>query len=170
MWLPLALVLAAEPDRALVVDRVAVVVGDRLVTTSDVELEEELARHDLTGVAALDSPDTSPLDRLVDYAVARAAAGDVAIYKPADADVQARWRRFRARWERSDDYEAFLARWGLDDEALKALFSSRLVAERYILRTLTGQSGVSAADPASIPLYRQWMDDLRARTRIRTPS
>lgn len=161
---PLLLGLWSASASAEVVDRIVRAVADRVITASDVELEHELRRWDHAGIPCIEAPELSDLDRLTDYAVLRALAGDIAIYRPSDAEVQVRWKRFRDAWPRSDDYDAFLARWGLDDEALKGLFSSRLAAERYLLRNLAAR-----ADADADAACRAWLVDLRARARIRDP-
>jgi hypothetical protein len=155
MWL--AWITLARAD---VVDRILHVVGDRIVTQSDVEMEAEFDAHDIATVEALEDPAYPVEQRLVDYAVIRDLAGDVAVYKPPAADVRARFERFRASWGRPEDYAAFLARWGLDDDRMMGFIYSRLVVERYILRNLG--AGVTEATP-----YATWITDQRARASVR---
>lgn len=149
---------------AEVVDRIERLVADRVITASDVSFDAELRVHDHAGIPCLEEPELAGLERLTDYAVLRALAADIAIYRPTDAEVQSRWRRFRDAWPLDADYAAFLARWGYDDEALRALFSSRLAAERYLLRNHAARGEGDRGTGC-----RAWLLELRARARIREP-
>ena len=158
MWLLLSLSLA----RAEVVDQILHVVGERLVTASDVAFERELDPYDQSPVAPLEDP-TYPVEwRLVDYAVVRDAAGDVDVFKPTGSEVDARWDRFRAAWPTPEAYAGFLTRWGIDDESLKGFFYSRLVVEHFITRNL------AVAGPTVG--YAEWMVSMRSRAVIRSPA
>lgn len=162
LWLGLA--------RAEVVDRILHVVGDRIVTSSDLAFEADLDPHDQSPVPALDAPDYALEERLVDFAILRDLAGDVAIYAPSPAEVRARWERVRASWPTRDEHDAFLARWGLDDERLMGQLYSRMVVERYVLRNLAPARGEGAMDEAAwSALYRPWIARLREQATIRTP-
>lgn len=163
MWLFLLALARAE-----VVDRILHVVGDRILTSSDLAFEGELAAHDPSPVPALADPAYPIEQRLPDMAILRALAGEVAVYEPTPAEVRARGERLRASWPVREDYEAFLARWGLDEERLLGLVYSRLVVEKYVMRNLP-----LPAEPADLPAwraaYQPWMAGLRERVPVRTP-
>lgn len=158
MWLFLLLPFA----QAGVVDRILHVVGDRTVTASDVAFELELDPYDVSAVPALEDPAYAVEWRLVDFAILRDAAGDVDVFKPTGSEVDARWERFRTAWPNTDAYALFLRRWGIDDEALKGFFYSRLVVEHYVLRNL------AVAGPGT--RFADWMLGLRNRAVIRSPA
>lgn len=161
MWL-----LLATAGWARIVDRVVVVVGDRIITASDVAFETEFDRHDESPLSALEGPGYSMEDRLVHFALFRAFAAEIEVFRPSEAEVAARRARFRESWSNAEEESVFLERWGLDEPALAGFLFSRLVAERYALRNLAlaRGSGDSGADP-----YEAWVKGLEARATIRRP-
>lgn len=155
---------------AEVVDRILHVVGDRVITTSDLVFEAELAAHDPSPVPPLRDPEYPTEERLVDMAVLRALAGDIALYEPTPAELRARGERVAASWDRPEDQEAFLVRWGLDEERLLGLLYSRMVVERYVVRNLALPAQDRPQDLADWrAVYQPWMAALRARVPVRTP-
>lgn len=161
LWLGLA--------RAEVVDRILHVVGERIVTQSDLAFEAALDPLDQSPVPALDAADYPLEERLVDFAIVRDLAGDIAIYAPSPAEVRARWEKVRASWPSREEHDAFLARWGLDDERLMGQLYSRMVVERYVLRNLAPARGEGLDEAAWTALYRPWIARLREQATIRTP-
>lgn len=160
MWLLLARLSAAE-----VVDRILDVVGDRIITQSDVSFEAEFVVLDRSPLPPLNDPAYALEQRLVDYAVLRDLAGDIEVYKPSAAEVDARWARFRDAWPHPEDHVAFLARWGLDDERLQGFIYSRVVVEHYVARNLA-----LPRDPGPdvwAALYPPWIAEQRSSASIR---
>lgn len=153
--------------QAAVVDRIEAVVGERIVTASDVAFEAELDPHDESPVATLERPEYGLRERLVDFAVIRSLAGDIEVFRPTPREVLDRWEQFRASWNPPEGYTAFLARWGMDDDDLRGFLYSRLVVEHYVARTLAVLSARDH-DPGVDP-YPAWAAELRGRTRIRFP-
>lgn len=153
---------------AEVVDGVLHVVGERIVTRSDVAFEADFDPHDRSPLAPLEDPAYPLEQRLVDFAILRQLAGDIEIYRPSASEVRERWRQFREGWPRAEDHPAFLARWGLDDEQLLGFFYSRLVVERYVARNATQAAAVAATGEVSTEIYQAWMAGLRARADVRT--
>lgn len=154
--------------RAELVDAVVHVVGDRIVTRSDVAFEVDFDPHDRSPIPALDAPEYVVSQRLVDFAILRQAAGDIEIYRPRTEDVSARWARFRDAWARPEDYSAFLLRWGMDDRALQGFLYSRLVVERFVARNVLQRSG-ALLEGLEFDAYEQWIAPIRARADVRTP-
>jgi len=164
VWVWLASLAAAE-----VVDGVLHVVGERIVTRSDVAFEADFDPHDLSPLPPLEDPGYPLERRLIDYAILRQLAGDIEIYKPSSTEVRARWERFRAGWPSADDYPAFLTRWGLDDEQLLGFLYSRLVVERYVARNAAQAAAGLAQEDITPEVYQGWMKALRERADVRTP-
>ena len=154
--------------RAEIVDAVVHVVGERIITRSDVTFEADFDPVDRSPIAALDDPGYPRVRRLIDFAILREGAGDMEIYKPSPEEVLARWERFRDGWERPEDYSSFLARWGMDDRGLQGFLYSRLVVERYVARNVLQRSGASL-EKLTFEDYDQWMTPLRERADVRTP-
>ncbi|MDP2315917.1 MAG: hypothetical protein Q8P41_23680 [Pseudomonadota bacterium] len=163
VWLWLAGLAGAE-----VVDGILHVVGERIVTRSDLAFEGDFDARDSSPLAPLEDPAYPLEQRLVDFAILRELAGDIEIYKPSAADVRARWERFRDGWPHPEDHAAFLARWGLDDEQLLGFLYSRLVVERYASRNAGQAAAVLDRDDITSEAYQGWMTGLRARTSVRT--
>jgi hypothetical protein len=151
--------------QAEVVDGILYVIGDRIVTRSDIAFERACDPID-QGLAVLEDP-TYPIEqRLVDFAILRELARDIDIYRPPDGEVRARWERFRSAWPHPGDHVAFLERWGIDDDQLMGFLYSRLVVERYVLRNAVGSQGGGEAALTSAE-YQAWMQGLRARASVR---
>lgn len=162
-----AVILFAFAAGAAVVDRIEAVVGERIVTASDVAFEAQFDPHDACPIATLDRPDYGLRERLVDFAAIRSLAGDIEVFRPRPTEVVDRWEHFRATWDPPEGYAAFLARWGMDDDDLRSFIYSRLVVEHYVARNLavlSARDRETTADP-----YPAWAREIRARTRIRFP-
>lgn len=153
--------ILVAPARAEVVDRILHVVGQRTVTASDLAFEADLDAHDPGPVAAFEDPSLPLEQRLVDCALLREQAGDIDILKPSASEVQARWDRIRNTWTPPGEDLRFLARWGMREEDFKGWLYSRMVVERFVLRSL------ATATPAA---YAEWMGPIRARGVIRSPA
>jgi hypothetical protein len=155
--------------RGEIVDAVLHVVGDRIVTQSDVTFEADFDPHDRSPLIALEDPDYSLETRLVDFAILRELAGDIEIYRPSSSEVRARGERFRSGWARAEDHPAFLARWALDEDQLLGFFYSRLVVERYVARNAAQAASIGVKEEITPEVYQAWMATLRARANVRTP-
>jgi hypothetical protein len=164
----MSLICAVGLAYAEIVDGVVHVVGERIVTRSDLVFEADFDPHDPSPLAPLEDPAYPLEQRLVDFAILRQLAGDIEIYRPSTSEVRERWRQFREGWPRAEDHAAFLARWGLDDEQLLGFFYSRLVVERYVARNATQAAAVTATGELSAEAYQAWMAGLRARADVRT--
>ncbi len=160
-WSLLWLALCGAPAHADRVDRIVAVVEDQLVLESEVRLERELSRLDDQGLLWA-IPD--PQERLIDAAVLRLAAADVALYQPDDEDIRQRREAIRAHFTDRASWRDFLYRHGLTEDRLAVVLRRRMVAERYLRRNLQ-------ADPADQTAWSRataaLVEDLRARFRIR---
>lgn len=166
MWLSL-LVLALGPlARAEPVDRLLYVVGDRIVTAGDLAFELDVDAHDASPIVALDATEYPREQRVLDMTVIRALAGDTVIYRPTAEEVEARWELVRATWARAEDFEAFLARWGMDGDDLRGFLYSRMVVERYI-RRVAGSADVPVESPEFSAVYQRWVAEVRDKVSFR---
>ena len=161
--LSLSLALA-EP-----LDRVLFIVGERIVTQSDVAFETFFDAHDQSPVPAFEDSSTPLPDRLRDMAVIRQLAGDVSVFRPSAAEVRTRAEAFLAHWPRADDGLADLRDWGLDEQAFMGHLYSRMVVEKYVLRSVAVP--LESQDDAEIVAWRlrfaAWIADLRGRADVR---
>jgi hypothetical protein len=157
----LLLTLAANAE---VIDRVAASVDEQLITASEVALEADLARIDASPVPFWNRGHGDALHRLVDAAVIRELAGDVALYQPSDDAIGVRLDAMRAKFPDRAAWGAFLGERGLDEDTLRALIGRRMVVEAYLLRNI-------AVPPANTEPFLDKVEGLvepaKARMRIR---
>lgn len=148
--------------RAEVIDRVVATVDEQLITQSDVVLEGDLARLDVSPLPFWTRGHGDPLHRLVDAAVVREQARDIALYQPTDEALGDRIDAMRALFPDRTAWEAFLTRRGLDEQSLRALIGRRMVVEAYLLRNI-------ATPPSDADAFIDQVDALieRAEKRMR---
>lgn len=162
------LAAAAPSDQPVVVDRVVAVVGERIITASDVALEEVLATHDPSPVAAIQARRDDPLNALIELAVARGLAGDVAVYQPSTADVRERLAALRGQYPDPRDWHTMLATTGHTEEQLAGALYSHIVAERYVGRNVTSSAaGPEDGAPEVVNAYTLWLAEQRHRVAVR---
>jgi len=118
---PLFLALAAASAGATIIDRIAVSVGNRVITTSDIEREIRVTAF-LNGQA----PDLSPAarraaaERMVEQLLVRREIETSRYPAPQPADIEPALNAFRKRYYPVDaDYQAALARDGITDRDVR---------------------------------------------------
>lgn len=164
--------LAAEDGAVgpepMVLDRVVAVVDDRIILASDVALEQEISRREAPTAGGLVWLRSDPLESLIDAAVIRGLAGDVAIYQPSAAEVRARQLTLRESFEQPTDYAAFLLHFGLNEDRLAGVLYAREVVERYVQRNLLLGANSASVDPVALSArYDAWINQARERASIR---
>lgn len=142
-----ALWLCLSTASAETVDALLSLVGEGTVTSSDVAFEEAFAAHDVSGLPPLEDVEDWMLV-VEDYRRLRALAGDLRLFRPQPAAVDARLAAFRDSFESRREYRAFLLRWQLDEDALREHIYARMVVEAYIRRALGDVSDPVAWDEA----------------------
>ncbi len=155
------------PARAVVIDQIVLVIGDRVVTASELRMEEAL-RARLPWWAPPQPEGTSTLQVVADAALIRSLAGDAALYVPDDELVRDRAAQVQAAWGDPEAWQAFLLQHGLDEERLLTLVRSRLIVDRYLQRTLS-LAARSEGKPLEA-LYASWILTQRGRVPLRVPS
>jgi len=163
---------AQAPAGPHVVDRVVATAGDRVITASDVALEQILSVRDPSPVPEIQARRDDPLVALVDLALARSEAGDISVYAPSGAEVRERLEAIRASWVDPRDWKRFLSQVGYSEQQLAGALYSRMVAERYIQRNITGPArsrvdDLAAGNAAATAAYERWASEQRRRTRVR---
>jgi hypothetical protein len=148
---------------ATVVDRIAAQVDDQLVLSSDVHLEQRLSTLDPSPSPFWNGDHKTAMERLIDAAMIRLAAGDIDIYQPSDADVTARRLEVRERVGDSD-WDLFLVRMGQTEASLNTVLRRRLIVERYLGRN----NQTDIADVAAwLATCDGMVQQLQARSRVR---
>jgi len=156
---------------ATLADRVVSVVGDTVITLSDLELEKTIAAHDSSSLPAFNHQD--PLLRLEDFRILRSLSGDVPLYVPDRLTIDNRMARFRSTWAGEKAYLVFLHEQGLQEQDLRSLMRSRVMAEAYVERNV-GLALRAEIDPAAPDwesqyqtAYEAWMSKRRKEAGIR---
>jgi hypothetical protein len=163
-----AALLLTHSAHAERIDRVVAVVGDRVVTSWDLQLEAALAGHMPCPEPVLCDPERAPLDRLVDRALVRGLAADTATYRPGGEDLELRLATLRDSWERPEDYQLLLRSLGLEESDLSGLLYSRLVVENYVQRHVALPVYASGGSHAEYSArYQEWIEAQRGLVRIR---
>jgi hypothetical protein len=160
--LPLPAELPAEPQR---IDRILVVVGDRIVTEGDLAVERLLSAHDRSPLEVVELRRQEPLEWVIDLAVLRQVSGDTAVYRPTEAAVAQRLDAVRERFPSPQAWDAFLGALGTDEEGLATLLHGRMVAERTIQRNVLARSREGDASDAA--RYALWIAEQRANLDLR---
>jgi len=156
---------------ATLADRVVSVVGDTIITLSELKLEQIIAEHDSSTVPAFNNQD--PLMRLEDFRILRSLAGDVPLYVPDRLTIDNRMARFRSTWAGEKAYLVFLDEQGLQEQDLRSLMRSRVMAEAYVERNV-GLALRAEFDPSSPDweshyqtAYEEWISERRKEAGIR---
>ncbi len=169
-WIHLLMLLhptvsATEPQRdtAAAVDRAVAIVGELVVTKTDIELHSALSDIDPSFVPILKSSKTDATQDTIDAAVVRQAAGRVPVYQPTAEQVHARMTRFLDQWNSNESYQTFLSVHGLTDDSIRTVLKRRAMIERVVLRAL----GPPKEDPDIWNArFTEWMNAERKGTRI----
>ncbi|MBN2799504.1 MAG: hypothetical protein JXX28_10190 [Deltaproteobacteria bacterium] len=164
MWFLWTALMLCGPALGQTADRVFAEVGEQVLLASDVQLERELSRLD-QGPLPLWRPARAPAeDRLIEAAIVRQLAGDVSVFQPPDADVNARLEEMRARFPTREAWQGFLEPRGLTEASLRQVLRRRMAVERYLTRAIQ----LSPDDEAGwLAAYQAVLDAGRQRVRVR---
>lgn len=145
------------------VDRILFVVGDRIVTQSDVAFEAFFDDRDQSPVPAFEGRTADRERLLTEIAVIRQLASDIGVYRPANTAVRTRADAFLGTFANPEAGLRALADWGLDETAFLGFLYSRLVVEQYV------QRDVAVGDSAILwrENYTIWVAGQMARAPIR---
>ena len=141
----LVLMAASLLCRAEIIDRIAVVVGDRVITESEIQREIRLTA--LLNGAALDfSPAAlrSTAERLVEQRLIQ-DENEISLYPaPADDAVEDALKETREGFGSAAKYQAELKRAGVSDSELRAHLRRQLVTLRFL--DLRFRPGIQVGD------------------------
>jgi hypothetical protein len=152
-------------------DRIVTVVGDDVVTASELALEEALQGLDRSPVPPLRGGDA--LDRLEELRILRALAGEIGVFQPEPRQVAARVEAVLARVGDDAARRAWLELRGLTEADLESLLRARMVAETYVHRNvgLSVLTRFPEAGPEQDAAYREaydaWIAERRGEFSIR---
>jgi len=153
------------------IDRVISVVGDAIVTESDLRLEQELLRHDTVSCPAMGPPQTNVLGLIEERRVLHRLAAERTLYVPARKAVSERLDLLSQNL--GPEFEDFKKRWGLTAKGLETLIRDRMVEEAYVEanlgRTLRAEQTSEGQDweKRYRQAYRPWIDSRKGNVPIR---
>jgi hypothetical protein len=160
-----------QEPRAVLADRVVSVLGESIVTGTEVGFEQALHPHVESPIPPLANPDMEALQRLEDMRMLLLLAGDVPLYAPDRTQLDARLAVVRSTWDGEKAYLAFLARWGMTEADLRSHLRNRMVVESYIHRnvglSLEWESEQVGWATVYINAYETWITPHRSKARVR---
>jgi hypothetical protein len=172
-------VLLAASLSAAVVDRIAVVVGNTVITETEVLQEARLEAFLNQTPLDLSAPARkNAAEHLVDQQLVRNEMRIGSYSKPTPADIDAMLRNFRQEHFTSvSQYRAALEKYGVTEDQLREHLSWQLAAIRFTdLRFGMPASGEQSADrvPPGAPMPKadvdqqmdKWLKETRATTKV----
>lgn len=153
------------------IDRVVSVVGDAIVTESDLRLELELLRHDTISCPAMAPPQTNVLELIEERRVLHRLAAERVLYVPTSKAVSERLNLLSQSL--GPEFEDFKKRWGMNPKRLEKLIRDRMVEEAYVEanlgRALRGEQTSAGQDweKRYRQAYRPWIDSRKENFPIR---
>ncbi len=167
------LLLGAPRARAELTDRILSVVGDDVITLSELAIEEALRGVDISPVPPFRDPGRDTLELVEDQHILRAMAGDIRIFQPDRRQVLDRVAAIRERLVARGRWLDFLSESGLSEGDLEALVRGRMTAEiavqRYVgLGVLSSYPEAGGAQDAAYgQAYDAWMAERRQQFSVR---
>jgi hypothetical protein len=129
----LAALMAAGAGRAAIIDRIAVSVGNRVITATDLDREIRI-----TAFLNNTKPDFSAANkrttagRMVDQTLLRAEIEVSRYLSPTPGDVDAGLKEVKSRYPDEAAYRAAMAPYGISEDDLKAMLLWQLTLVRFI--------------------------------------
>ena len=140
--------------RAEIIDRIAVTVGDRVITDSEIVREIRLTSF-LNGEPVDFNPESKrkTADRLVEQRLIQ-IENDVSLYPaPANEAVDEMLKRQQGRFASPALYQADLRRFGISEEELKAHLRRQLITLRFL--ELRFRPGIQVTDEEMVAYFAQ---------------
>jgi hypothetical protein len=132
-----AALLATGVARAETIDRVLAVVAGQLITLSDVTAARDLGLQSADGAA---DPVRAILTQLIDRELVLAEVDRYAPPEPTADAVDRELQRVRARFASQADFDAALARSGIDEKNLRETLRQDLRTRAYLAQRFTASS------------------------------
>lgn len=158
-WLALSLSFAT--DR---IDRVEATVGEIVILSSDVRMEQILDPIDSPAAPAWGTRESSPLERLIDSASVRADAGGLSTYQASREALETRYEQLRRQTRSPKKWKSLLSTSGLTEMQVLEALKRRITVENYLTQRVAAPVEDTTAwqDSASTLI-----DQLQEQQRIR---
>jgi hypothetical protein len=153
-WVALYLVVLAATPAAETIDRVLAVVAGQIITLSDVTAARDLG---IVAPAPSADPIRAVLSALIDRELMLAEVDRYAPPEPSAEAIERDLAAVRARFASRADYDAVLARSGVDDQRVRELVRQTLRVRAY------QDQRFSSADARRETLITEWLAGLRRR-------
>ena len=153
----LIVVLLSTSIRAETIDRVLAVVEGQLITLTDVTAARDLGLQTADGAA---DPVRAILTKLIDRELALAEVERYAPPEPAADAIDRELERMRARFQKPGDFDAALARSGIDERHVRETLRQDLRMTAYMNQRFT------AADERRGAAVNEWLAGLRRRADV----
>jgi hypothetical protein len=152
-WIVVA-ALGATVLRGETIDRVLAVAANQVITLSDVTAAIDLGLQSTDGAA---DPVRTVLNKLIDRELVLAEVDRYAPAEPTTEAVSREVTRVRQRFAAAADFDAALARSGIDEQHLRETLRQDLRMRTYLDQRFNGAADRRAA------LIEDWMTSLRRR-------
>jgi hypothetical protein len=152
----LACLAVAFVAGAEIVDRIAVSVGNRVITEMDLDREIRI-----TALLNNEKPDFSPAnerqaaERMVDQTLVRGELEASRYLPPSAADTEIALREEKTRYGSEAAYRRALAEYGVTEEDLKGRLAWQLMLLRFI--DVRFRPGIQVGDPEILKYFNQQM-------------
>jgi len=176
LLLLLATALAQSPEGPPVetrIDSVISVVGDSIVTASDLRIEQELLHFDTISCPPLAAPQLDVLALLEERRILHRLAAGRTLYAPTKIEISNRIALLQEKM--GPEFIVFQNRWGLTTPRLEALMRDRIMEESYIDanlgRALEAEqlNEPSEKEQRYRQAYRSWINARKEGISIRRP-
>jgi hypothetical protein len=162
-WASFVFLLFSPPSFAFpkdggLTDRIIAVVEGRVITLSDLRLENELKTLSICEFSPMqEHREEDGMKFLIELQVLRHLAGDNPLYRPTNDEINRRISSMLAHWNNEDEYMAFKLKHGLDDAKVRTNLQTMMIAESYAKRKLGVAKGESEEELQR--RYNEWITD-----------
>ena len=161
-WVTILVILALPGLHGEIIDRIAVSIGTRVITESDLQREIRITAF-LNG----DQPDFHPqnqratAERMVDQTLVRAELESSGYPMPSEAEAAAALLVLKSRFSDDEAYRRALAAYNISESALKDRLSWQLTLVRFI--DVRFRPGIQISDDAIRTYYNENLHTLTSQ-------
>lgn len=147
-------------------DRIVVIVNEKIITQSDIEIEQILSRK-IPSISKILQQQRiqNPQDGATQIYILNNFAGDINFYQPSSEQIAQRYQEFKNNWSVIEEYNQFFQKYGWKNTTVFTYIRKLLIAENYIQKNI----GIPFDDfnESAINSYAQWLSNANNRINIR---